>query len=242
MSTNLVAIDNTTHKNTKVKPNATFENGKNMHLCLMQIHEFIAASSEYPLVFIKDPESGEFRGVAMMGLVPGENLFYNPEKWQAEYVPNVIRLHPWGLQQSEKTPKELSLSLDMDSALVGEEEGTDLYDSEGADSEYLKNVKDFVGNVHGQTPVTIAFVKCMDELGILSPKSLSVSLGEDAQPLNIEGIYAVNPEALDKLSDEVYLDLRKRNYLPVIYAHLASLSQIGKLARRKANAEGMSNT
>lgn len=236
MSTNLVAIDNTAHKDTKVKPNSTFENGKDMHLCLVQIHEFIAASAEYPLVFVKDPESGEFRAVAMMGLLPGENLFYSPEKWQADYVPNVIRIHPWGLQPSEANPQELSLCMDMDSALVGDDSGRALFDGEGADSEYLKSVKDFVGKIHSQSPVTVTFVKHMAELELLTPNSLTVSLGEDEKPLNIDGIYAVNPEALDKLSDEAFLELRKRNYLPVIYAHLASLAQVGKLARRKAKA------
>ncbi len=239
MSTNLVAINNTAHKNTKIKTNPTYENGKNMHLCLVQIHEFIAASAEYPLVFIKDPETGEFRGVCMMGLVPGENLYYGEEAWQADYVPNVISLHPWGLAPSEKNPQELSLSLDMSSALVNEEEGSALFEEDGSDSKYLNTVKSFIGNVHAQTPVTIAFVKHMAELELLAPKSLSVTLGEDAKPMNIEGIYAVDTEALEKLSDEAFLELRKRNYLPVIFAHLASLSQVGKLARRKAKADGL---
>ncbi len=238
MSAKLAEIDSVAHKNTKIKANSTFENGMNMHLCLLQIHEFIAASAEYPMVFIKDPDTGEYRSVAMMGLSPGENLYYGLDKWQADYVPTAIQLHPWGLAASSKNPQELALCLDMNSALVNEDEGRALFDEDGKESEYLTKVKEWMGQVHAQTPVTMAFIKHMAELDLFIPKSLTVGLGENTKPLKVDGIYAVDHEALEKLSDEAYLDLRKRNYLPVIFAHLASLNLVGKLARRKSEADG----
>jgi hypothetical protein len=119
MSSKLVAVDKDLHKNLKVKTSGTFEHAITQHLCLMQIHEFIAASAEYPLVFVKDPDSGEFRSVAMMGLVPGENLFYNKTKWQATYVPNSIQINPWGLAPTVEDPQQLALCIDVNSDMVG---------------------------------------------------------------------------------------------------------------------------
>jgi len=237
MPAKLVAVDKDLHKNLKVKTSATFEHASTQHLCLVQIHEFIAASAEYPLVFVKDPDNGEFRSVAMMGLVPGENLFYSETKWQATYVPNSIQINPWGLAPTIEDPQQLALCIDIESDMVGEAEGAALYDDKGEQTPYLKNISEFVGTLHQQAPVSITFVKYMAETNLLHPQTLSVTTGDEEKPLKIDGIYTVNTKALEEMSDEDFLELRKRNYLPVMYAHLASLGQVGKLARWKAIAD-----
>ncbi len=237
MTAELVAVNNELHKNTKIKRNTTYENAKETHLCLLQIHEMVKMSSEYPMVFVKDPDSGEFRAVVMLGLVPNENLYYDTEKWQADYVPSAVRLHPFGLMPSSSDPQQLSLCLNMSSELVNEDEGVSLFNEQGEDSDYLKSVKEFVGTLHNQTPVTVEFVKHLTELNLLSQQQLTVNIGEENKPLTVDGIYTVNTETLEKLDDEAFLELRKRSYLPVIYAHLSSLGQVGKLAVRKAQKE-----
>ncbi|MBW7877651.1 MAG: SapC family protein, partial [Candidatus Cloacimonetes bacterium] len=50
---------------------------------------------------------------------------------------------------------------------------------------------------------------------------------------NIAGAYVINEERLNSLSDEKFLEMRKKQYIPVIYSHLSSLSQIERLLTLK---------
>jgi hypothetical protein len=44
----------------------------------------------------------------------------------------------------------------------------------------------------------------------------------------------INEERLNNFSDQKFLELRQKGYLPAIYAHLMSLVQIEHLANRKS--------
>ena len=50
---------------------------------------------------------------------------------------------------------------------------------------------------------------------------------------NITGAYAVNDDRLSHLSDETFLELRKKNFLPLIYSHLVSITQIERLVQMR---------
>ena len=72
------------------------------------------------------------------------------------------------------------------------------------------------------------------EHNLLHASELSVNLGDEGKQ-KLNGIYKVDEEALNNLSDEVVLTLYQRKYFPAIYAHLASLSQINRLLQLKAD-------
>jgi hypothetical protein len=50
---------------------------------------------------------------------------------------------------------------------------------------------------------------------------------------NINGCYVINEERLNALSMERFAELREKQYLPAIYAHLVSLAQIERLVMLK---------
>ena len=50
---------------------------------------------------------------------------------------------------------------------------------------------------------------------------------------NITGCYVINEERLNNFSDTKFVEIRQKGYLPAIYAHLISLSQIERLASMK---------
>ena len=74
---NIQAINNTSHSKIKIKDNPSFLQSKDKHFSPLVVQEFAAASQQFPIVFIKDLETGQFNTVALLGLKPGENLFYN---------------------------------------------------------------------------------------------------------------------------------------------------------------------
>ena len=46
---------------------------------------------------------------------------------------------------------------------------------------------------------------------------------------SINGAYVINEDRLNSLSDEKYLEFKNKQYIPAIYSHLSSLSQIERL-------------
>ena len=48
---------------------------------------------------------------------------------------------------------------------------------------------------------------------------------------NINGLYLIDEQKLNQLSDEAFLELKKRGILGPIFGHLGSLNQVNRLAR-----------
>ncbi|MDP5207181.1 SapC family protein, partial [Alishewanella sp. SMS9] len=59
-----------------------------------------------------------------------------------------------------------------------------------------------------------------------------VTINEEKR--NINGINMIDDKALNELSDETFLELRKLGYLTAIYAHLMSLQHTQKLVQKLA--------
>lgn len=241
MTSAIVALDKHKHKNTRVKHDKTLSIAKDQHLILLQAHEFINASTCYPIVFIKDTENGEFRSVAMLGLEPKENLFFDASGWSA-YIPAVLRNAPFALIPKPQDPDQYTVLIDMNSNLVSETEGEKLFDEAGIESDYLNNAKELMSTFVSQTPVTKAFIDHLTRKQLLKPMSLSINIDNDPKgSYSLNGIYVVDNKALAELSDSDFLDLRKRGYLPAIYAHIVSISLVSKLAQQKAKNNNLSS-
>jgi hypothetical protein len=81
---------------------------------------------------------------------------------------------------------------------------------------------------------TDIFIAFLVENDLLQPAQVKLSLGKEGDK-KLNGLYKVDEEALNELSDEEVLTLYKRKYFPAIYAHLASLSQFNRLLQLKSN-------
>ena len=71
------------------------------------------------------------------------------------------------------------------------------------------------------------FCKYLAEKNMFAPLNMRVRIGKEMR--NITGAYIVNEERLNSLSDETFIEMRSQKYIPVVYAHLSSLSQIERL-------------
>jgi hypothetical protein len=225
--TNIIALNKITHKQLKISKDASYKHARQQHISMLQVHEFMAASLYYPIVFIKDAETGEFRATAMMGLQPEENLFHHEDGWDALYVPTSVRGYPFLI-----APETASLCADLDSPRFSETQGTALFNDDGSDTELLKQLKALLGEFISQTPVSREFTRYLAELNLFSPFNLTITIGE--APYQLNGLYAVDHKKLNELRDADFLSLRKKNYLPAIYAHLQSLNAMEGLVHRKS--------
>lgn len=229
----LVPVNKAAHAESKVKAINSFVFAKDFHIASVMVHEFVRAASVYPIVFLEDKENDEFRPVVLMGLDAGENLFVDAEgKWQASYVPAIIRRYPFALAKTGEDESNFTVCIDEDSDYVSKEEGQPLFNENGEPTEVIENVKRYLGELQQMEAFTKAFCHFLSENNLFTPLNMRVRQADQIK--NITGCYVLNEERLNNLSDAKFLDVKNRRYVAPIYAHLTSLSQIERLSMLKS--------
>lgn len=233
----LVPVNNEQHKDLKIKSIDGFGYAREFHIASLMVHEFARAASVYPIVFIEDKTKDEFRPVVLLGLNEGENLFVGADgKWQASYVPAIIRRYPFALAKLNDDG-QYTVCIDEESETVSRKEGKPLFDDKGEPTDVIDNVKRYLGELQQMEAFTQEFCKYLAQQNLFTP--LNMRVRQDNQVKNITGCYVLNEERLNSLSDTAILDVRTRRYLAPIYAHLTSLAQIERLSLLKDGVTGL---
>ncbi|SFC64885.1 SapC family protein [Pseudoalteromonas denitrificans] len=232
MADNIQPLRSKEHAKTKIKNGLNVEFTKLQHLVPVVAHEFSRVANEYPLVFIKNGESGEFQPVVVFGLEPGENLFMKDDKWQGAYIPHALTRYPFVLSTNPNDETKLLVGINESSDLVNEDEGHALFDEKGEETDYLKRRKESLINFIEFSQVTAGFSKYLAEKELLIAQTLTLEIKGEKRDIN--GIHLIDEKKLNELSDEDFLDIRKRGFLGPIYSFLTSLHQINRLAKLKS--------
>lgn len=225
----IIALNNQEHKRLRVRPPSTFEYLANAHMLPLVVQECGHAGSDYPVLFVKNEEDGQFQLVALLGLSPGENLFVVDGQWHGLYMPAIIQNDPFKVITDQRNPDKLMIGLDTDSELVQETEGEALFDESGNETDYLKSRKDSLVQYFQDNRLTRAFGAVLAKLDLLITRDLIVRVGD--HEINIAGLHTVDETRLSELPDENFNELRERGFLPAIYAQLFSLNQVHRLVR-----------
>ncbi|MFD2165211.1 SapC family protein [Thalassotalea euphylliae] len=225
----LNAID---HGKIKLPKTRHFPHVSDQQIVPLIVHEFSNASAEMPIVFVKNSETGEFQSVAVLGFEEGENLFVGEETWKGGYVPAVVTHYPLALMPSPENPEDMQVLLIEDDVIMNNQEGEAVFDEEGKETPFMENRKNAIGKYFENMHVTKAFTRFLAEKELLVEQTLNIQLGEQKRQLS--GVYLVDERKLNALSDEDFIDMKKRGYLSPIYAHMLSVHQLNNLARMKA--------
>ena len=227
----VVPVNRERHARSKIREITGFGFASSFHIAYLTMHEFARAAAVYPIVFVEDKEKDAFRPVTLLGLDAGENLFVGEAgKWEASYIPAIIRRYPFALANTG-TEGQFTICIDEGSDLVSETEGSALFDEKGEPTQVIENVKRYLSELQQMDQITLEFAKSMAELNMFTPLQVRVREGDHEK--NIAGCWVVNEERLNKLSNDKFLELRVKRYLPAIYAQLMSLAQIERLMKLK---------
>lgn len=233
----LVPISKKLHVGFNFNPPEGFSFISDTHIVALMAPEYPRAASEFPIVFVES-ESGGFKSVAMLGVRPSENLLIDEQgRWLKGYIPAVIRRYPFALAQGA-SESEFAVCIDEGGSVLSKDQGEALFDENGEPSKLLENVKEYLLDLRKMELQTDAFCQFLQQNNLLTP--LNIKLKEGGSVKAISGLFAINNERLDKVSDEVILECRKRGYLPLIYAHLGSLSQIQSLLKLRSEVSSPS--
>ena len=79
-------LNNQTHKDLRIKRNTDVSDLAGQNILPVVLAEFPLAALEFPVCFIKKPESDEYQAVALMGIERSENLFVNGSEWEGSCI------------------------------------------------------------------------------------------------------------------------------------------------------------
>ena len=228
-------ISFTRHSEAKLEEKISFEHVESVNNLSIVIHEFTKASNELPIVFIKNQDSGQFQSVILTGFDLGENLIVDDEKWRAMFIPKSASVYPLKLSlvAQEGVEKKYGLFIDESCKRFNKEGGERFFDSEAKESKFLGDYRSQISEYLQQSMMTKEFIDYLVDNELFTEGKISIKIpGRD---ILLDGIFTVNQVSLDELSDEKFLELRKRGYIPLIYSHMNSMNQVDKLARLKIN-------
>ena len=193
------------------------------HVVPLTVTEFSPAALSYPIIFAGDA----FQPVAVMGVQPGENLFFSEDGTpQADaYLPAYTRRYPFVLAD-DAAQGRLIVCVDRDAPMLVEGAGDAPLFENGEPTEYTKNAIEFCNSFEQERRRTIQFVDMLKELDLFEVKQATFTPrlpdGSTGEPQLIAEYHAISEEKLNQLPAEKTIELRDNGALGQIYAHLIS--------------------
>ena len=221
------------HGKMKVHQSTSAPQIGSVHAIPVTVDEFGLAQRHYPIVFsIGDNPIP----IALMGLNEGVNVFID-EKGLARdpslYVPAYIRRYPFMLARLRPDSDELSLCFDPTSGAIGEfEDGAALFDGDQP-SDATKEILKFCEQFETAGQRTAAFLEELKKSGLLMEGEVAIQPQGSEQPFIYRGFRMIDEEKLRELRGDELRKMNQSGLLPLIYAHLFSLSQMRDVFARQ---------
>lgn len=201
------------------------------HTVMLNAVEFFEACREYPIIFSPNAE-GNFVPLALLGVQQDENLFVNAAgAWETTYIPAYIRRYPF--IPADNGTAEFPICVDQAFDGLNIDGGQRIFDETGEPTEYCRHIQAFVMDYQNQNAFTHAFTAKLKELELFHPCDAKVQLN-DGRKFDLQGLFTVEENRLARLGDVNVLELFRKGYLGLIYAHLASIKNLQKLVNLKA--------
>jgi hypothetical protein len=203
------------------------------HAIPVTVDEFPLVQRHMPIVFT---EGDDAVPLGLMGLNEGVNVFVDAEGTLTEnqmYVPAYIRRYPFMLARLRPNAEELSLCFDPTSDGVGADlEGQPLFEN-GQPSEITKNIMQFNESFEQAGARTAQFMRDLKELDLLMDGETTIQADGIEQPFIYRGFRIVNEQKLSELRGDQLRKIHKNGMLPLLYAHLFSLSLMRDIFSRQ---------
>ena len=158
----VVPLSKDQHSNYSVEPVKNYSFTKNTNSLYIAAIEFLRASKEYLIVFTKSKDDTLFP-VVILGLKNNQNLYIDKKgKWLANYIPAYIRRYPFILAKSNDEGGNFAVCVDKSfSGFNNKNKGQQLFDSNGGESNILKQSVAFLQEYQNHIQLTALFTKTL---------------------------------------------------------------------------------
>ncbi|MBE0379554.1 hypothetical protein PPRY_a3388 [Pseudoalteromonas prydzensis ACAM 620] len=186
--------------------------------------EIAKVALNFPISFIKS-KNDSYHMVAILGLQAGSNVFIDDDHFDTVYVPQNISKYPFSLAKNAEGDIVIAINSDELNDLG---EGVALVADNGQPSAYMLEKQKQLKHLAEQEVIGNQFIEKLSELGLLVEQNFKFDLG-DGDKKQISGLFSVDRDLLNTLSDEELLELQKSGMLEAIYSQLISLGQFQRL-------------
>lgn len=225
---NPVPLDAKKHATLGLKKNFGLGFTNTINAVPINMIEMPQICHHYPIAFSPDANATP---VALVGLRDNENLFVDAKgNWQADaYIPAYIRRYPFIFSELPNSD-QLTLCIDMADSIVEENGEQRFFDAEGKGSPLANNALEFCKSYHAAAQQTLEFSKQLADSGLLVDRRAEISVVGNRR-ISFSGFRIIDEQKLAEMDDKIFLDWRKKGYLPFLYAHLFSGAQWQQLTR-----------
>ncbi|NOG32677.1 SapC family protein [Halomonas sp. TBZ9] len=179
-----------------------------VHWVPLAEQELAQAALAFPIAFRF--EEGTWSVVALLGLVPGRNVWVdgNDGRWCQRYVPAALRSQPFGVHREDPD----TLCVDESSEwLVQSYEGEPLFDDERGLASFVQKTHEFLKAWANGSEKLSQLASVLDDYGVLTS-------WESPVLKELPELYHIDEARWNALDDEAAARVRRQGALPLIYA------------------------
>jgi hypothetical protein len=238
---NFVVVSHEAFSDKRWLRNPNYAFASKVAVCPVLGVEVATAAVALPMAF--SSVGSDLEMIAVLGLLPDHNHFVASDgRWLGEYVPAALRCYPF---QAGTTPDDQPvLCFDSDSGLLRDaklEEGEAFFNADGTLSDAVQSVVRFLTELGNSRKATAIACAALQDCGVIVP--WEVELERDGSKQTIAGLSKVDEGALNALTDDKFLELRKTGALLLAHCQMLSMqrmSLLGRLAQMQARAAAQS--
>lgn len=220
-----IPLDAKKHAGFSLKRDFGFEFTRGVNAIPVNLIEMPQVCHFYPIAFSPDDNATP---VAILGLRDNENLYLREDgHWEDAYIPAYIRRYPFIFSESPKGD-QLALCIDNTPEVLEKKGDQPFFEKDGTPSALANNALEFCKSYHAAAQQTVEFSKALAESNLLQDRSAEITVSGNRQ-INFSGFKIVDEKKLGDMDDALFLEWRKKGWLPFIYAHLFSGSQWQRL-------------
>ena len=226
-------LNNVAHRDLRVITRHAAEFGDNVGSVVTFPTEYGDVQREYPILFRKDPNTGEYLSVALLGFEKSENLFLEEARWNARYVPGIVARGPFLIGFQERAAEgrvynDPVVHIDLDNPRVSTSEGEPLFLDNGGNSRYLERIATILHGLGAGMEVSKAMFAAFTALELLEPVKVTVTMSPEEQHI-LQGYYTINEDKLAALDGESLVKLNRSGFLQAAFLVIASLHNVKTL-------------
>ena len=232
MYQNVEPINSIAHLKCGIKEINSFAYAKELIHAPITVAEFYESCKDYPIVFAKDA-SESWSALALIGYKDKENLFIDDKGvWEKNrYIPAFIRRYPF-IFVAQEGSEELTLAFDI----TCKEENCKtaercFFDEDAKATPFLQGIMSFLTQFQNDAKATAEFIKQLDDWELLEARMANI-VTPTGETFTLNGFYVINEEKLRHIGKKKKEEINAKNAIPLITAHLISLSNIQRFGNR----------
>lgn len=244
----LAGLNRNKHKDLRLTRISTFEFAAHTHLLPLAGCEFAAASSSFPVIFVRDGNATDDKAtivpIALLGLKPEHNDMVDDKgKWRNnKYLPAFIRRYPFVLAAEDEKSDNFTICIDEEAPHFknDKDEGVALFDDKGENTSFLDEMIDFLQSFKQEMERTAHFILKLQDYNLFTTTNAQITNG-GGHLFQIKDMLVVDETKLNALAGDKLAELARDGFLGWIYAHLLSLNTLPELLVHHEQNAGSQN-